>query len=115
MIRWWVVKTMIKKELLEVVRDRRSMFLTIILPLLLYPLFFLATTQLAVTKVQAIEAEDVIVAVVTEKLPQGLTEYIAAEEHLSLQLMVETNAKKQLAAGTVAAVLALPSKHMLFQ
>ena len=109
MIRWWVVKTMIKKELLEVVRDRRSMFLTIILPLLLYPLFFLATTQLAVTKVQAIEAEDVIVAVVTEKIPQGLTEHIAAEEHLSLQLMVEMNAKKQLAAGTVAAVLAVPS------
>ena len=108
MIRFWVVRLMVGKELLEVLRDRRAMFLTIILPLLMYPLFFLATTQLAATTVQAIEAEEVQVAVVSERIPDALFGLVQPEEHLIFERMEANAASEGFARGDIAVILTLP-------
>ena len=86
------------------------MFLTVILPLPMYPLFFLATTQLAVTKVQEIESEDVTVAVVGGDVPAELHDNVSDDDHLRFEAMVEEVASEKLVVGDVAAVLVLPAE-----
>ena len=85
MIRWWAVRTLIAKELLDIVRDRRSLFLIVILPLLMYPLLFLVVSQVAISQVQKIQAADVRVAVLGAEVPPGLAERVTDDHHIELR------------------------------
>ena len=101
MIRWPVVRTLIVKELLEVVRDRRSVFLMIVLPLLLYPLIFLATTTVAMHQLEVIEAEPASVASVGAAIPAELRNRIEALDNLTLAKSGGAWAEERLSEGTV--------------
>jgi sodium transport system permease protein len=79
---------------------------------LLYPVFFFATTQLAVTKVQEIKGEDLIVAVVGSDLPEELLSFVEEDDHLRFESLPGPVASSRLADGEVAAVLMLPPELM---
>ena len=42
-MRYKVVKTLIKKELLDVIRDKKAVVMMLIVPLVIYPLIFFGT------------------------------------------------------------------------
>ncbi|HIN85257.1 MAG TPA: CPBP family intramembrane metalloprotease [Myxococcales bacterium] len=108
MIRWPVVRTLIVKELLEVVRDRRSVFLMIVLPLLLYPLIFLATTTVAMHQLEVIEAEPASVASVGAAMPAELRNRIEALDNLTLAKSGGAWAEERLSEGTIHVLIQMP-------
>ena len=55
-MRFSIVRTILVKELRETLRDRRTLLLTVGLPVLLYPLAILAFTRIAESGEDAIEA-----------------------------------------------------------
>jgi sodium transport system permease protein len=65
-IRWTTVRTVLAKELLETVRDRRTLFMMLVLPTLLYPAMLVLVQQLALFGQRQLGAEPVRVAVAAE-------------------------------------------------
>ncbi len=110
-MRWWVVKTLLFKELLEVVRDRRSLFLMIFLPLLMYPMLFLVTSQVAVNQIQKIEAELAPVGITAEAVPEGLSERLTAEDNIDLKALGDADPKKALTGDHVKLVVVVPADY----
>ncbi|HEU0302327.1 MAG TPA: ABC transporter permease subunit/CPBP intramembrane protease [Longimicrobium sp.] len=63
MIRWRTVRTVLGKELRETIRDRRTLFMMLVLPTLLYPAILVLVQQLAIFGQQRLGAEPAKVAV----------------------------------------------------
>jgi sodium transport system permease protein len=82
-MRFSIVRTILVKELRETLRDRRTLLLTLGLPVLLYPLAILAFTRIAESGEDAIEAGRSTVAV-WGSLPRPVEQHLAADEHLTL-------------------------------
>jgi sodium transport system permease protein len=78
-----IVRTILVKELRETLRDRRTLLLTVGLPVLLYPLAILAFTRIAESGEDAIEAGRSAVAV-WGTLPAPVERQLAAEDDLTL-------------------------------
>jgi sodium transport system permease protein len=77
---WRVVAA---KELRETLRDRRTLLMMIVVPVLLYPVLLIVTEQLLLFGRRNLEAEPAVVAVVGEA-PPGLIALIEADEDLRL-------------------------------
>ena len=73
-----IVRTILVKELRETLRDRRTLLLTVGLPVLLYPLAILAFTRIAESGEDAIEAGRSAVAV-WGTLPAPVERQLAAD------------------------------------
>ena len=78
-----IVRTILLKELRETLRDRRTLLLTLGLPVLLYPLAILAFTRIAESGEDAIEAGRSAVAV-WGTLPAPVERVLQAAEGLTL-------------------------------
>jgi sodium transport system permease protein len=62
-MRWKTVRTVLAKELRETVRDRRTLFMMLVLPTLLYPAILVLVQQLAIFGQRQLSAEPAKVAV----------------------------------------------------
>jgi sodium transport system permease protein len=62
-MRWQTVRTVLGKELRETVRDRRTLFMMLVLPTLLYPAMLVLAQQLALFGQRQLSAEPAKVAV----------------------------------------------------
>lgn len=71
---WRAVRTVLAKELRETLRDRRTMILMIVVPVLLYPGMFVAMEQVALLGQRSLQAESARVAVVGA--PSYAVEYL---------------------------------------
>ena len=45
-MRFKMVKTIFKKEMIDILRDKRTLFMGIIIPLILYPVIMIIMTQI---------------------------------------------------------------------
>ncbi len=79
-----VVRTILFKELRETLRDRRTLLMTVGLPVLLYPLVILAFTRIAESGEDAIAADKSVVAVWGE-VPAPVQAALDASTDLTLQ------------------------------
>lgn len=107
MIRGWAIRTLIMKELLEVVRDRRTLFLMVVLPLLVYPLLFLATSQVAIHQMEKIEAEVARVGV-SPALMASLAPRVEKKDNIELVPVATEHARQLLAEGQLAGLVYVP-------
>ena len=62
-MRWATVRTVLAKELRETIRDRRTLFMMLVLPTLLYPALLVLVQQLAILGQKRLGAEPAKVAV----------------------------------------------------
>ncbi len=62
-MRWQTVRTVLAKELRETVRDRRTLFMMLVLPTLLYPAILVLVQQLAIFGQRQLSAEPAKIAV----------------------------------------------------
>jgi sodium transport system permease protein len=91
-MRWRIALTIFRKELLETLRDRRTLVVMLILPLVLYPILLIGFTQVATHQVSQLNAMTGIVAVVGE-IPPELSALLEADkekpdkERLHLELI----------------------------
>jgi sodium transport system permease protein len=79
-IGWRTALLVAGKELRETLRDRRTMFMMVALPVLLYPALFLLTEQLALFGQRSLEREPSVVAV--RGAGPELAAYLHADPHL---------------------------------
>ena len=83
-IRPRIVATIWKKEISETLRDRRTLFFTIVLPVLLYPMMMMGFSRLAESESEATLAKTSTVAV-WGRIPPGLERELASRPRLTLR------------------------------
>ena len=57
-----MIKSIFKKEMIDILRDKRTLFMGIILPLILYPVLMLIMTQIMTMSMKSMENEDINIA-----------------------------------------------------
>ena len=62
-----IVRTIFKKEIIDIIRDKKTLFMGIVLPLILYPLLMIIMTQIMTISMNSIENDDINIAF--EKYP----------------------------------------------
>ena len=75
-----VVRTIAKKELVEFVRDWRTIIAILIIPLLMFPLLFILFPLLLASEAAELEALQVDIIVQTEDVPEHLVEAFNASD-----------------------------------
>jgi sodium transport system permease protein len=75
-----------RKELLESIRDKRTLFLSIFLPILMYPAILLLGLQLATVQTTQLEEETSHVVVHGAPFTHPLVESLQADENLAIEL-----------------------------
>lgn len=80
MMRWKTVRTVLAKELRETVRDRRTLFMMLVLPTLLYPAILVLVQQLAIFGQRQLSAEPAKVAVAGADA--GLVRFLDADSSI---------------------------------
>ncbi len=99
----WVIT---KKELRETLRDRKTLLVMIVLPLVLYPLLILGFSQLALMQQSRLAAESLRVGLSGAPPPPALRAHLEALEATTLQPVDDPRAAVR--DGAVSAALVLP-------
>lgn len=82
-MRWSIAWTILRKELLETVRDRRTLVVMLVLPMVLYPLLIIAFGQVVTHHMSQIQEVPGRV-LVNGELPTDLQRYLSDEAGLEL-------------------------------
>jgi sodium transport system permease protein len=81
LMRWSIAYAIFRKEILETLRDRRTLVVMLLLPLLLYPVMMIVMTQLFTHQMSAIEKQTGIV-LVKGQLPPDLAQLFDKTEEM---------------------------------
>jgi sodium transport system permease protein len=100
-----IVWTIYRKEIVESLRDRRTLFLMIVLPILLYPLLLIGMSKLMESQEEAQEARTSRVSV-WGAIPGSLVSEIQAKKRVTIELW--GGIPEHLKAGLLAGRLAPP-------
>ncbi len=98
-----------RKELVETLRDRKTIVMMVVLPLLLYPLIFLGLGQATAMQANALRTTDILVGA-TRAVPVALREVIDARKYTRLVVVDDAASLRagvrdgSLRAGVVGAV-----------
>ena len=96
-----------RKEMVETLRDRRTLIIALLLPVVLMPLVTLGVPYLASRQRQQRETAASHIAVIGSAAAPDLVSAVAKQEHIELVSVSE--AVQSLRRGTVDAVLEIPS------
>ena len=94
------------KEMRDILRDRRTLFVMIILPILLYPLLMIGVLQLSVLQVKKLREEEAKVALIGHAVPLELRGILDSAQ--TIQLMQPTDWKEALDKGDLHAAVEIP-------
>ena len=97
------IRTVLRKELVETLRDRRTLMIMVVLPVLLYPAIMVLTQQVSIIGANRIEAAPSTVAVVGRADPELLA-YLAGLENLELVEVAEDRGIRAVRNGDADAV-----------
>lgn len=102
MIRWRLALTLFRKEITETLRDRKTLLMSVGLPLLLYPLVAMALTKLQESQSEAQEAALSKIAI-WGKAPAQLMSVLQSSNKMEFVQSegLEAGLEKQLIAGTL--------------
>jgi len=87
MMRWNIVGIIARKELLEALRDRKTLILMILVPILLYPALLLLITQVAAVQQQQLESNASWVGVLGATESHPLVQAMQADPDLDVHLL----------------------------
>lgn len=110
-----MVKAIFKKEMIDILRDKRTLFMGIILPLILYPVLMLIMSQIMTISMNSIENEDINIAF--EKHPNK--ELISTIENYTddssghINIVNTNNYKKDLEEGYIDAYIGVEGKNKI--
>lgn len=82
--RFGTALTIYRKEMLEVLRDRRTLFLLIAVPLIFYPLLLIVVAEVSASQMEKLEKEEVHVAVMGT-LPGPLRHLLDEDASINIQ------------------------------
>lgn len=114
-MRFKMVKTIFKKEMIDILRDKRTLFMGIILPLILYPVLMIIMTQIMTMSLGSMEAENINIAF--EKRPsKELTTIIdnyTDENTGHINIVKTDNYKKDLENGNIDAYIGVKGENKI--
>ena len=83
------VKTIYVKELIDILRDRRTLIAMIVVPILLYPLLMLGTIQAASTQAEKLDDEKVTIVVPNAEQAKWVLKWLNEDAGIARELGVE--------------------------
>lgn len=102
-----MVKAIFKKEMIDILRDKKTLFMGIILPLILYPVLMLIMSQIMTISMNSIENEDINIAF--EKHPNkaliSTIENYTDDSSGHINIVNTNNYKKDLEEGDIDAYI----------
>ena len=114
-MRFKMVKTIFKKEMIDILRDKRTLFMGIILPLILYPVIMIIMTQIMTMSMGSIEEKDINIAF--EKNPSkelvSLIENQTDKNTERINIVTTNNYKKDLQDGNIDAYIGVKGKNKI--
>ncbi|MDX9720036.1 MAG: ABC transporter permease subunit/CPBP intramembrane protease [Myxococcota bacterium] len=85
MLRQHIIVVIARKELVESLRDRRTLFMMVVMPILLYAVLFSIVFEFASARKQKLESKRSVVAIEAARGDEGLLEALRAEPTLELR------------------------------
>lgn len=107
-MRWWMVKTLWQKEMLETLRDKRTLVIMVLLPIALYPVIGILSSQAQMTQLRKLAESKSVIGILGTGLPSGLKARLLKKDDIRV-LSGKEAWKEDLREGKLAAVLSLPS------
>jgi sodium transport system permease protein len=104
---WKAIFAVLRKELRETLRDRRTLVVMVVVPVLLYPFMLITVEQIALFGQRSLEASSVRVALV--RAPADGAAFVDADPQI-MTVRVDTVPGNALRAGTVDAILVFPEE-----
>ena len=114
-----IVKQIFKKEILDILRDKKTIFMMIILPILLYPILMVGMTQVMMMSMNSMEKENINIAF--NKSPDKILSKVIDESNESrkkdnseagdFKIVKTTDYKKDLNDGKIAAYIDMTEKN----
>jgi sodium transport system permease protein len=95
-----------RKELLDIIRDRRTIISMVVIPILIFPLLTVGFSALATSFASKTKAETQKVAIVNGALAPALRDSIAASS--KVQLVEADSAEKAIVAKDIRAAIIIP-------
>lgn len=86
-----IIRTLVKKEMFDVLRDKKTVVMMIVVPVILYPLIFIGVMQLMAAVSSGMEAQDYRIAIEAEDgdgLLRKLSVQIEEDEEVSYTITV---------------------------
>lgn len=112
-MRWPIIWTLYRKEMLETLRDRRTIIVMVLLPILMYPLFGVIATQAQFAQKRKLESTRFKIGVVGVSLPQTLVKKLEEQDSvIVLSSKAGQGWRSELQQGKLAlVVVATPDKQ----
>ncbi len=114
------LRTLYKKEILDVIRDKKTILTMVVLPVLLYPILFLVIMQIMTLVLETQEESTYYIAYdhVSEEHSQALNDWIAGEEdelEYILQEVKSDNPQEDLKAEKIDAYITVEETESQIQ
>lgn len=110
-----MIKSIFKKEMIDILRDKRTLFMGIILPLILYPVLMLIMTQIMTMSMKSMENEDINIAF--EKNPNkelvSVIEEYGDENNEKINIVNTDNYKKDLEEEKIDAYIGVNGENKI--
>lgn len=81
-----IVKTLVKKEMLDVFRDKKTVLMMLVVPIILYPLLIIGVMQVMTLITSGMEEQNYRIAVSTEAGNDFLKQYLQTQEDEAYQI-----------------------------
>jgi sodium transport system permease protein len=88
--------TIFRKEFIDTVRDRRTLFMMVIFPLILFPLLLTVVTKLQMSQMRKAEEKVVRLALVNDRCAPGLAELLTTVPGVSLAPLAAADSAESL-------------------
>lgn len=108
-----IVRTIFKKEIIDIIRDKKTLFMGIVLPLILYLLLMIIMTQIMTISMNSIENDDINIAF--EKYPSKelITLIKNYDSDGAINIVKSKNYKKDLEKGNIDAYVDIKEKNKI--
>ncbi|WP_455538323.1 ABC transporter permease subunit/CPBP intramembrane protease [Terrisporobacter sp.] len=110
-----MIKAIFKKEIIDILRDKKTLFMGIILPLILYPMLMIIMTQIMTMSMGNMKAKDINIAF--EKAPSKELTYLIKNYDKdttgNINIVNTKNYKKDLKDGSIDAYIDSENKDKI--
>ncbi|MEZ3474078.1 MAG: CPBP family intramembrane metalloprotease [Lachnospiraceae bacterium] len=117
------IKAIYKKEMMDLLRDKKTLVMMLVVPLVIYPLIMMGSLLMGSAIAGSLQSDEYQIAVADDKAQEGVNGYDAAalrallgdtedslEYHLKLEEIPEKSCKDALAAEEIDAYIVVEAK-----
>lgn len=102
-----------RKEVIDILRDKRTLFAMVVIPLLLYPVMFIAFTQIMSIQASKLAAQKAKVALIGAEFAPDFADSLRANDKLEIVSAPEDDYKKKVEEGDYQAAVVIPDSFMI--